>query len=56
MFDHPTFNGAVATGLVTSHFWAEAIQVVSTTASIIATVTGAIIGVVTLYRMYKGRK
>lgn len=57
MIDHPTFQGTIAATLVTSHFWADAIQIVSTTATLIATMTGAIIGVVTVYRMFKqGRK
>jgi hypothetical protein len=41
--------------LLTSHFWGEAISVVSVVAQLLATITGAAIGIITLYRMWKHR-
>lgn len=51
----PTTQGVLSASLVTSHFWAAAVAYVSVTAQLIATVTGAIIGVITLYRMWRNR-
>jgi hypothetical protein len=45
----------VASCLVSAHFWAEALAVVSLTAQLVATLTGAAIGIITLYRMWKHR-
>jgi hypothetical protein len=53
MDNHPALNSSLAAGLLTSHFWASALDVISTTATLIATVTGAIIGMVTVYRMVR---
>lgn len=48
---HTALNSTLATVLLTSHFWAQALDLLSTTATLVATVTGAIIGVVTVCRM-----
>jgi TRAP-type C4-dicarboxylate transport system permease small subunit len=50
------WQGAVSACLLTSHFWSEALSVVSFTAQLVATVSGALIGVITLYRMWRNSK
>jgi hypothetical protein len=50
-----TVTYSVLPCLLTSHFWAEAISVLSVVAQLVATLTGAAIGIITLYRMWKHR-
>lgn len=45
-------NAVLSTCLMGAPFWCRALEIVSTTASLIAAVTGAIIGCITLYRMW----
>lgn len=52
----PTTQCGLAACLMTSHFWAEALAVLSVTAQLVATVSGAIIGLITLYRMWRNHK
>jgi hypothetical protein len=56
LFNHTGFQCFLSTCLLTSHFWGEAISVVSVVAQLVATLTGAAIGIITLYRMYKHRR
>lgn len=46
-------QGTLATVLLTAHFWGKAVDFISTTATLVAMVTGAIIGLVTVYRMVR---
>jgi hypothetical protein len=48
---------AISGGLITTPLWAEQLlHLFNTAMTTVSVTTGAIIGVVTLYRMWRGRK
>lgn len=51
---NPTTDFSLSACLLTTPIWSSALQFISTGAAFIATVCGAIVGVITVYRLTRG--